>query len=73
MAFWQIFQKWYDKIDAWDWTPEMKVTIQKLNDKLPSAIADAILGYIKSQYAHSEDMARMALKGLSEKIDEALK
>ena len=72
MAFWNWFQKTYDKIDAWEYSPEMKVTIQKINDMMPEVLRNALLAYIKDEYAKSEATARGALESVKAKLNEIL-
>ena len=72
MAIWQWFQKTYDRIQGWDWSPEMKETIQVLNDKLPPMIAKALLKYIAEFYASSESVAKVSLRSIRSILDEAI-
>ena len=72
MAFWNWFQKTYDEIDAWEYSPEMKVTIQKINDMMPEVLRNALLAYIKDEYAKSEATARGALADVKAKLNEIL-
>ena len=72
MAFWNWFQRTADKIDAWEYSPEMKVTIQKINDMMPVVIREALLAYIKDQYSKSEATAIGALNDVKAKLNEII-
>ena len=72
MAFWNWFQKTYDKIEDWEYSPEMKVTIQKINDMMPEVLRNALLAYIKDQYSKSEATAIGALNDVKAKLNEII-
>lgn len=70
---WRWFQKAYDNIDSWDYSPEMKKTVQAISDKIPDVIAKALIGYIKVQYMKSEELAKASLQAVKVKLDEVIK
>ena len=65
---WKWFQKAYDKIDAMQWSPEMANTVQKINDAMPEVISKALIGYIKTQYEKSEDIAMQSLRAIKSQL-----
>ena len=72
MAFWQIFQKMSNYIETWDFSPEMKEIVAKLDKALPDVIKKALIGYIKTQYDKSEDIAMESLKRIRDSFNEIL-
>ena len=72
MAFWNWFQRTADKIEDWEYSPEMKVTIQKINDMMPEVLRNALLAYIKDQYSKSEATAIGALNDVKAKLNEII-
>ena len=66
------FQKTADDIDDVEWSPKMKVTIQKINDMMPVVLREALLTYIKDQYSKSEATAIGALNDVKAKLNEII-
>ena len=65
---WKWFQKSADKIQSWQWSPEMANTVQKINDAMPEVISKALIGYIKTQYEKSEDIAMQSLRAIKSQL-----
>ena len=62
------FQKSYDDFKNMDWSPEMANTVQKINDAMPEVISKALIGYIKTQYEKSEDIAMQSLRAIKSQL-----
>ena len=73
MAFWNWFQRSADRINKLDWSPSMKVKIQKINDRIPAAITEAIFKYIETTYkVTSRKLAEKALRNITNTLKEII-
>ena len=72
MAFWNLFQKWADVIEDWEYSPEMKKIVAEIDKGIPVVIKKAILAYIKTQYDKSEEIAMESLKRVKDRLNEII-
>jgi len=49
-GFGSKLQKYYNIIDKWEWSPEIKMAIQTLCDMLPNSLALGLIKYINTVY-----------------------
>ena len=62
------FQKRYDKIKSWDFSPEVNASLKQLSDLLPNVIVNSLLKWVKDLYADvgkeqtEEKVAELLLK-----------
>lgn len=68
---WRWFQKTADRLQAMDWSPEMKETIAKIDKVIPKIIKDSLFKYITITYQKtSRDIAERVLKDISKSLEE---
>ena len=73
MAFWHIFQKAADKIQAWDFPPDVKKFVQNLSDMLPQKLLNGFVSYIGGIYRKDgKEVAGAFLGKLIEQLKKAL-
>lgn len=64
------FQPAYDSIEDWDWSPEMKKRIAKLNSLIPKVVRESIKVYLKDIYKYGDEYAQKELNKLKDKISQ---
>ena len=73
MAFWHIFQKAADKIQAWDFPPNIKKFVQDLSDMLPEKLLSGFVNYIGGVYnREGKEVAGAFIERLIESLKKVL-
>ena len=73
MAFWHIFQKAADRIQAWDFPPNIKTFVQNLSDALPEKLLSGFVSYVGGLYSREgKEVAGAFLEKLIESLKKAV-